>query len=211
MPLIHREETQDLIAGIWQVTEPDSFFQEKLSLYPAELEELSYLKNRKRTEWLSSRYLLHILSGRESRAACLKDEFGKPYLEGSTWYISMSHSEEMVAVAASPHPVGVDIQILVPKIYRIAPRFLDSTELDFCKGDHALEIMHILWGAKECVFKAFGKKEVDFRRHIHIAPFEYRSRKLCFQGTFHKESLSMEFVFFSETLKNFIFVYGYSI
>ena len=210
MPLIHKEENNDLIAGIWHVTESDAYFEEHMQLFPLEVKEISLLKNRKKSEWLASRYLLHTLSKRKLRGACLKDQFGKPYLEGSSWYISMSHSADYVAVAASPSPVGVDIQLRLPKIYRIAPRFLNENELKMCEGEKAIDYMHILWGAKECVYKAYGRKEVDFRKHIRIDFFNHEAGQAVFTGSFRKDEQSMKFIFHSKTIENFIFVYGIS-
>ena len=36
------------------------------------------------------------------------------------------------------------------------------------------EIPYLLaiWSAKEAMYKAFGKKEVDFQKHMQILPFE---------------------------------------
>ncbi len=78
MPLIY---TSDLITvgklGVWKVEEEDAFFHNQLHVTDIEQEELDYLGIRKRKEWFSSRYLLHLLSEREIRGACLKDAFGK--------------------------------------------------------------------------------------------------------------------------------------
>ena len=31
-----------------------------------------------------------------------------------------------------------------------------------------LSHIHFIWGAKECIFKAYGRKEVDFRQNIQL-------------------------------------------
>ncbi|MEL6986943.1 MAG: 4'-phosphopantetheinyl transferase, partial [Bacteroidota bacterium] len=70
--------------GLWRIDEDSEFFVSHLDLYEEEVALLEKIKGRRKLEWLSSRHLLHFMSGREERGACLKDEFGKPYLEGST-------------------------------------------------------------------------------------------------------------------------------
>src|SRR5690606_19492789 len=88
MPLkLHYQDQDTNEYAIWQATEPAMYFRNQLQLHPAETEQLQSLNDRKQYEWLASRHLLHILSGRDIRGACLKDEFGKPYLQDSTHHI----------------------------------------------------------------------------------------------------------------------------
>ena len=170
MPLlIHNEIEFGAEVGVWKIEESEDFFRDKLPLIQIEIEQLDRIKGRRRTEWLAVRYLLHQMSGREIRGACLKDSFGKPYLEGSVYQISMSHTQGLAAIIAGPKPVGIDIQKKVSKIDRIAPKFVNEQEI-ILFDDLSTEILHVLWGAKECLYKAYGRKRLDFRKHIHIQP-----------------------------------------
>jgi len=120
MPLLlHQDIAERGEIGLWEINEDLDFFQDHMQLYPAEEKEIESLSDRKKIEWLASRFLLHIMSGRSIRGACLKDEYGKPYLSGSRFHISMSHSRNMAAVIASPTRLGIDIQNHVEKIARI--------------------------------------------------------------------------------------------
>ena len=169
MPLFLKLNTeQEGVAGIWQTEEDDSYFLDRLQLYPEELEELKTLRSRKKTEWLSSRYLLHLLSERHIRGACLKDAYGKPYLQDSDYHISISHSGKFTAVIASPHIVGIDIQIIVAKIERIANKFVTDTEFNSVHNQYHIESLHAIWGAKEAMYKAYGKKALDFKKHLKV-------------------------------------------
>ena len=98
---------------------------EKLELFPKELELIETIKGHRKLEWLASRWLLHLMSGRQIRGACLKDEFGKPYLVNSFYDISISHSRELVSVLAAPQAVGIDIQKIVGKIDSIAHKIFE--------------------------------------------------------------------------------------
>jgi len=210
MPLLDKYiiPNHEGIIGIWEYADEMPYFESQMELYPAEIEELSTLKARKRQEWLSSRYLLHLMSDRNIRGACLKDKYGKPYLVDSSYFISMSHSHNRTVVLASPHVVGVDIQFMVPKIERIAKRFLSEDELSQIKVENQLEMLHIYWGAKESVFKAFGRKELDFRKHIMISPFEFHSGLMRFTGTLIKEDYHKTFDIYAKKMQEFMLVYA---
>jgi 4'-phosphopantetheinyl transferase len=127
------------------------------------------LSARKRKEWLASRELLFKISGNAQRMVCVYDDFGKPVLQGSTRHISVSHSELWCAAMISDQPCGVDIQVYRNTVQRIANRFLDPNEIRALAAlDNPLHQLHLLWGAKECLYKAYGKKKLGFRENIHI-------------------------------------------
>jgi phosphopantetheinyl transferase len=172
MPLLQKFEIDgDGFLGVWKITEHDDYFLDRLHLFPEENEELAVLSSRKRTEWLASRYLLHELSGQLDRTPCLKDEYGKPYLLDSEFYISMSHSDDRVAVMASKRSCGIDIQILVEKISRIAGKFCSMQEMAFIEEDRTIEYLHFIWGAKECMYKSYGKRNINLKGDMEVFPF----------------------------------------
>jgi 4'-phosphopantetheinyl transferase EntD len=73
----------------------------------------------------------------------------------------------------SDQPCGVDIQTYSKTVERIAGRFLDSDELQQVNGiPTPLHQLHLLWGAKECLYKAYGKKKLGFRENIHITSID---------------------------------------
>ncbi|MEZ4985158.1 MAG: 4'-phosphopantetheinyl transferase superfamily protein [Saprospiraceae bacterium] len=178
MPIIRHEQLP--IAGelgVWQIQETEEWLLRQLVLYPQELRQLDAIKGRRRVEWLAVRQLVHVMSGREQRGAFVKDAFGKPHLEHTNWHISISHSHEWAAAIAAPVPCGIDIQFIVPKITRLAHRFLSKEELSCVCEPHALDMLHFFWGAKEAIYKAYGRKQLDFIQHIHITPFNWVSPK----------------------------------
>ena len=140
----------------------------------AEWNILSYLSPRKQKEWMASRELLFTIAGPASRAECLYDDFGKPYLRHSPRHISVSHSGLWCAAMIHDRPCGVDVQSYSPTLRRIAERFLTTADLDWVKHhQHAEGALHVLWGAKECLYKAYGKKKLGFREHIFISAIDW--------------------------------------
>ncbi len=212
MPLIlHKNLHVEAELGLWRIEESEDFFTEQLDLLPAEREYIAQIKGHRKLEWLAGRLLLHLMSGREKRGACYKDEFGKPHLENSDYDISISHSRELAAVIAAPRKVGVDIQKLVAKIERLVHKFLRPIEREILSENHRLEHLHVYWGAKECLYKAYGRRELDFREHIHIDPFSFDLEKGQCQGRVRKGDHYSEYQLHYEQLEDYILVYALEI
>ena len=209
MPLTLKKTLEpEGLLGIWDIKEDESYFLEALDLYPGEDRQLEQIKGFRRLEWLACRHLVHFLSGRQIRGAILKDKFGKPFLEESTWEISMSHSGGKAAVIAAPYLVGVDIQNIVPRISTLAPRFCNREELDGIQASvNPIEAAHVIWGAKESLYKIYGKGKIDFRKDLAVYPFDYDPNG----GQLQCKVLNHNFIhkFYGEYTKidNFIFVY----
>jgi phosphopantetheinyl transferase len=206
--LIKRLENGTTI-GLWRMEEQPEFFLQSLDLQPVELEELSKLKGRRIMEWLACRYLVHdmlLSQGHADRLPVLKDEFGKPHLKGSPLHLSFSHSHDLVAVILADKPTGVDIQAMVEKIERLAHKFMRKDELDSLKLETKLEHLHFYWGAKEALYKAYGRKELDFRQNIHIQPFDYQ-RVGSTTGRIEKEGAAWEFEVFFERFWDYFLVW----
>jgi 4'-phosphopantetheinyl transferase len=145
------------------------------------------LSPRKRTEWLASRELLFKISNLPDRPECVYDEFGKPELKGSDQHISISHSELWCAAMISDRLCGVDVQLYSNTVQRIAGRFLTEEDVAVAKkAAHPLQQLHLLWGVKECLYKAYGKRKLGFRENIiitHLDPIQHNGRaEIYFEG-----------------------------
>ena len=209
MPLyLHRILKPEGEIGLWLITEPESYFLANLSLFPLEKKLLHDLKGHRKLEWLAGRWLLHYMSGRLDRGACYKDEFGKPHLENSPFQISLSHSREMASVMAAPNAVGIDIQKLVPKIERIAHKFMRDVEMESLQDATRLEHLHVYWGAKEALYKAYGRKQLDFRQHIHIQPFAFDWQNGRTTGEIKKGDFYAKYDIWYEQIGAFVLVYA---
>ncbi|MEM1328221.1 MAG: 4'-phosphopantetheinyl transferase superfamily protein [Bacteroidota bacterium] len=208
MPLLlHKQLSKGGEYAIWEITESSTFFQERLSLAPLEISELDRIKGGgKKLEWLSSRYLLHLMSGRTKRGALIKDEFGKPHLEQSTHQVSLSHSNGRSAAMAAPYNIGIDIQKIVAKIERIAHKFMRPEEMESLQPTTRLEQLHIYWGAKEALYKAYGRKELDFRKHLKVTPIYVVAQSGQTTATIQKDTYQKDFKVNYEIIDNYIIV-----
>jgi 4'-phosphopantetheinyl transferase len=211
VPLITTYEiSPEGVVGLWRNDEEDAFYIERLMLHEVEELEIASLQSRKRSEWLSSRYLLHHLSGRHDRGACLKDEYGKPYLEDSDYHISISHSDRYTGVIAGPSLVGIDIQVVVEKIQRIAPKFVNTAESSWIDPQYYLLSLHAIWGAKEAMYKAYGRKELDFRVHMDVEPWQPDQQKPWY-GHVHKDQIVQKYRLHLHQIENLVIVYAIQI
>jgi 4'-phosphopantetheinyl transferase len=212
MPLIYRKwglnHTQ---IGVWQITESVEWFRQQLTLAPSELEELSTLNPRKCLEWLAGRWLLHVLLGDADRKISLKDEFGKPFLLGSALHISLSHSADKAAVIISPKSVGIDIQYFTEKIKRIERKFMREEESACLSANMEIPHLHVFWGAKESLYKAYGKREIDFKKHLLVTPFDYNLDKGTTQAIVQKDDFSESYTIYYAVVDGFSLSYCISV
>lgn len=211
MPLIYNQsfENEGQVA-IWRMDEELEFFQSSMYLYDQEKEEIKDLSYRKLQEWYASRYLLHLISGNEDRGACVKDNHGKPFIEGSPHHISLSHSGDWIAVAASLPRIGVDVQHLVMKITRIAHKFASSEELEYVEeGDYILGL-HMIWGAKESMYKAYGKRNLDFKINMKVEPFK-PGLDITTRGQLIIDDVEMSFLIHAQQIDKYVLVYAMEI
>jgi phosphopantetheine--protein transferase-like protein len=171
MPLtLHNNIDNETSFALWKIEEPVDFFA------PHFLQNSDIQNEAKRIQWYASRHLLNHVTG--SKSEILKSESGKPYIAGNEKNISISHTQHYAAaMLSSISPVGIDIEIVHPKIERIAHKFLTTNELSAIVENEKIEKLILYWSAKEALFKLYGKGGVDFKTQLLIEPFN-----LCNQG-----------------------------
>lgn len=208
MPILLHEDIVPVgELGIWQITEPEPWFREQFDLSPAEETQLELIKGHRRLEYLAARQLVHVMSGRDERGAFIKDAHGKPRLEGSAFQISVSHSHGLSAAIAAPGAVGIDIQFLVPKIERLAHRVFRPEELATLEPATRLLHLHVYWGAKEALYKAYGRRQLHFRENLLIDPFHYRGNEATFSATVQKDDYVERFQGHYQLYGDYMLVY----
>ncbi len=207
MSLLHTKQISPTTQfGIWTIEEDESFFTEQMTLTDAEQLRLAQIKGVRRLEWLAGRWLVHRMSGAGERLLCQADEYGKPHLPNSSYEMSLSHSGTYAAAILSEQAVGIDIQKIVEKIGKIAHKYMrpeETASLD----EHEIEHLHIYWGAKEALYKAYGRRQLDFKQHIHIEPFVYRENGQC-KGRVEKDDFKATYDVYFERVEGYVLVYA---
>jgi 4'-phosphopantetheinyl transferase len=199
MLLFVKNITERLRFAAWNIGEEEAFFREDLPLSAEEENEVALHRDPLRAkEWLASRWLLHQLTDHHQRMPLAKDTYSKPFFVGGTGqYCSLSHSRGTVAALLSPTDCGCDIQVLVEKMPRIAPKFMRPDEYAWAErygnADHFL-IQHVIWTAKEAMYKTYGRKEVDFKAHLYLEPFDFdKSQINATKGWLEKDGQRLDF------------------
>lgn len=179
MPLLtDRRPFPGAMLDLWLIAEEEAFFRHDLPLSAEEEGDLALLKNNiRRLEWLAGRWLLHRLTGSPQRMGLSKNAFSKPFfLDQPNLHCSLSHSKGVVGALLADQNCGCDVQVLVEKMTRLAPKFLSPPEADFVamhSAEEQFDLLHVFWTAKESMYKAYGLKELDFRKNMNLAPFEW--------------------------------------
>ena len=191
--------------AIWEVKERIDFFREGLLLAHNEKEFVKTLNKKRELEWLASRYLMQHVLDINIEAQLRKDKFGKPYLLQEDVHISISHSHDYSAIAVSPKIIGIDIQLELDKISRIAHKFISDEERSFIDLENEIAYCHAIWGAKESMYKAYGRKKVEFKDDMVVEQFVFDEDGYTFAGRLTKEKI-FQYELSAEKFNNYHFV-----
>jgi 4'-phosphopantetheinyl transferase EntD len=177
MPLFYQHNiNQETKVGIWHIAESESFFLEKVPLK----KDVSH--PFKRLQHLAGRYLLSHLFPDFPLSEIRIADTRQPFLASEKYHFSISHCGSYAAAIVSLKcRVGVDIELITPRIEMVAQKFLTEDEVQFFNEDYALfleqwglrgrvhqEFLTLIWNAKEAIFKWHGQGGLDFRKHMQL-------------------------------------------
>jgi phosphopantetheinyl transferase len=177
MPLFYQHNINgDTKLGIWLIEEPESFFLEKVPL------KKNVSHPFKRRQHLAGRYLLSYLFPDFPVEEIQIADTRQPFLASEQYHFSISHcGTYAAAIVSGSKRVGVDIEMVTPRIERVADKFLNEGEMDFFNDDYTLfleqwglrgrvqqEFQTLIWSAKEALFKWYGRGELDFKKHMQL-------------------------------------------
>ncbi|HOL01132.1 MAG TPA: 4'-phosphopantetheinyl transferase superfamily protein, partial [Paludibacteraceae bacterium] len=167
-------KTREGVILIWQVTESKEELFQQLDGQTIDLLEYEKLKNeRRQVEYLGTRIALKKLLNKEINLYHTSE--GKPYLEDECYQISISHSQQWIAVIAHPNlSVGIDIECFQPKILKLYERFLNDEELKYFGDEKNIRKLTLIWSAKEVIYKIIGNEAVNFSHQIQVLPFKLK-------------------------------------
>lgn len=192
--------------AIWQISESVEELRSALSLR-AEEDMLynTFVAESRKKQWLAYRLLIReMLSPAEFPVEY--DESGKPFLAGSNYHISVTHTEDLAAVIISQYDrVGIDMERIKPRVAKVREKFLSPVELASISGERELEQLTLGWCAKEALYKLYGKRDLDFRENILIELPDHIG--MTFKASIRYRGKASEYRLFSEKIRDFILVY----
>lgn len=159
---------------VWELTESAETLKKQLNLTVSDKIVFEKIVSEKRKlEYLGIRIALKTLLGKDIQIQY--DGNGKPHLLDNKHHISISHSNQWIAVMAHPtHSVGIDIECQTDKIQKLYKRFLCPEEqFDLSEGNDNRQLL-LAWSAKEALYKIIGKDAIDFATQLRIFPFEVK-------------------------------------
>ena len=157
--------SHDTYVKLWKIEEAADFFQK----FPASWAMPSIHVAQKSLESLAARYCLWELMKSLNLANLVmhQDYRQRPFLNHPIWHISITHSYPFAAACISKKPfTGIDLEKKDRNVQKIAPRFLNPTELELCKDD-ALKLT-LAWSAKESIYKAWKQPGLSFQKAIEL-------------------------------------------
>lgn len=153
--------------------EPELFFREGLPIrsitsFPAH--------PVKRLQFIAGRFLLKQLQANFAFDQLAVTDAGRPYLLDRSLQFSISHAGSMVAAIIHPQsPVGIDVETISLRAYRIRHKFLSNQETTLIEQAAAMyeqaeifPVYTLAWSVKEAAFKALQQTGVDFIRDLPI-------------------------------------------
>jgi phosphopantetheinyl transferase len=208
MPLFyaHTINTHTRLA-IWKIEEDENFFNQTVPV------NNTITHPHKRLQHLAGRYLLRYLFPAFPYQAIKIAHTKKPYLPNEDYHFSISHCADYAAAIVSTNQrVGIDIEIVMPRIKTILHKFLSQTELSFIQqntfsDEELLQQATLVWSIKESLFKWWGKGNVDFKTMLAVA-LQHLEEQGCLHAQFidNKEtfSLSANYNFFNNLVLSYV-------
>ncbi len=171
MPLFYQQNINETTRlAIWKIEEPEVFFLAKVPLK----REIAH--PYKRLQHLAGRYLLPLLFPDFPYEEIEIADTRKPFLRDEQYHFSISHcSNYAAAIISSDKRVGVDVELITPRIEKIKYKFLHPSEVRFVNSQSAnqqINLLTILWSAKEAMYKWYGLGKVDFSEMMRTVPFQ---------------------------------------
>ncbi len=201
MPLFYQHNINDSTKlAVWHIAENEDFFLEKVSI------KKEIVHSHKRLQHLAGRYLLQLLQPgfpiHEIRIA----ESKKPFLFDEKFHFSISHCREYAAaIVSKDKPVGIDVELVTPKIQLVKTRFLNESELALYStfNDESTtlndQVLTLFWSAKETIYKWHGKGALSFKNNMKLKELFFEKEQGFINAQFIKEEridLKIEFKFF---------------
>ena len=185
MPLFYQQDINETTRlAVWKLEEAEDFF---LAFVPL---QRNITHPHKRLQHLAGRYLLPYLFSDFPHDEIEIADTRKPFLRDEQYHFSISHcGDYAAAIVSSTLRVGIDIEMITPRVDKIKHKFLHPDELSFVNtkpSDQQIKLLTLLWSVKEAMFKWWGRGEVDFSEALRFMPFDLQQSGRI-EASFRKE------------------------
>lgn len=168
MPLYKKKKEEKYTYVIWKLTES---LEELLNIIPIVIPEEIKAPIRKK-EYVCIRILASILNIKIEDLKHTKE--GKPIINNSKKFISISHTKEYVTLLITSHKnIGIDIERYSDRVIKVAKHYLSNYEIkninkfNSCMNRITINDVFLLhWCAKEAIYKAIPNNIVEWTKDI---------------------------------------------
>ena len=174
MPVVWQKQNKEYSLLVWKSIEQMSDLLQNAALSQRETADWNSFKSESRKrEWLTVRNALKLFIPGANGSSIYYDGNGKPQLM-EDGFISISHTQEYIAVLKSNiSEIGVDIEFIHPRIEKLSQKFLGDAEKLALSDENKIEKLHVIWGAKEVLYKIHSIGGIDFKKDLFVHPFDY--------------------------------------
>ena len=111
-------------------------------------------------EWMVKTELSKISGVSIEKINLARTSKGKPYAVNLPYHFSISHCENLLAIAIGKKEIGIDIEIIKPLKNDVTKMLCTKSDMSFLKsaesGTEQLLYFYKIWTAKEAYFKMLG-------------------------------------------------------
>jgi len=186
MPFFYQQNINETAhLAIWSIQEPAAFFETDVQL------AVPIANEERRTQHLAVRLLFKLMMPEANLSQLVLADNGKPYLLGVPFHFSFSHCKGYAACAVDDQPIGIDIEIIHPRILKAAHKFLNDQEkamIARLDEKDQLNQMAFLWAAKEAMYKKYEQLGIDFAKDFNILELTQGDRGMVPAEIVHKEN-----------------------
>jgi phosphopantetheinyl transferase len=166
MPFFYQQNINETAhLAIWSIQEPVSFFETDVQL------AVPIANEDRRIQHLAVRLLFKLMMPEADLNQLVMADNGKPYLIGLPFHFSFSHCKGYAACAVDDQSIGIDIEIIHPRIAKVAHKFLNDQEKTMIAGlaeKDQLNQLAFFWAAKEAMYKKHEQLGIDFAKDFII-------------------------------------------
>ncbi len=153
---------------VWKITED----AETLNKYLDHLTDAQTTTPKHSLHWLASRAAITTHFGLDAVVIINKDIYNRPSMlvDGEKYHLSITHSSNYAAVMFSKfRNVALDLEKVDERVGRVAHKFINGAEEEMLlQSKNIIHDQTLIWSAKETLYKFYGQKELDFKKHMTI-------------------------------------------
>ena len=120
-------------------------------------------------EYILLKSLLKSINVDLDKQTIIKTSSGKPIFDNLNIFFSISHSKNLVAVAISNTPIGIDIQAISPYNIKVAQKYFNTDELTTIEKSKNKDIQFTkYWTKYESILKLFGSRKEMLNCNVKV-------------------------------------------